>query len=61
MTLRGTIAASLSACSLIGLGLIAAGIVPWGVRAVALFTLLGFVWLFLLLMIFSSEIYKRGL
>jgi hypothetical protein len=51
MTVRGLVVGSLAWCSLVGLALIATGVVSWGVRAVALFTLLGLVWLFLLLLL----------
>lgn len=59
MTLRGVVAGSLAACSMIGLALIASGLVAWGVRAVALLTLLGFAWLFLLITLFSVDVYRR--
>ena len=59
VTVRGVVAGSLCWCSLIGLALIAAGVVSWGVRAVALFTLLGFAWLFLLIIIMGIEMHRR--
>src|SRR5215467_12061087 len=40
--MRAVVMGSLAASSIIGLALIAAGVVSWGVRAVALLTLLGF-------------------
>lgn len=54
-SLLGTLGLS----SLAGLGLIAAGVLPWGVRAVAGLTFLGLVWLFGLIAMFGVEFYKR--
>jgi hypothetical protein len=59
MTVRGVVAGTLSTCSLGGLALVAFGVVPWGVRAVALFTLLGFVWLFLLIALVGADAYAH--
>lgn len=59
MTVRGMVSGSLGRSAAIGLALVAAGIVPWGVRAVALFTLLGFAWLFLLIALLSVDVYRR--
>lgn len=42
------LASVLSIGSMGGLGLIALGILPWGARAIASFTLLGFAWIFIL-------------
>lgn len=59
MTVRGVVSGSLGLSAAIGLALVAGGIVPWGVRAVALFTLLGFAWLFLLIALLSADVYRR--
>lgn len=59
MSVRGVLVGSLGICAVIGLTLIATGLVPWGIRAVALCTLLGLVWLFLLFLSLGVEIYRR--
>ena len=53
------IIAALGGISAIGLGLIASGLVSWGVRALALLTLFGLGWLFLLFVRISVELHQR--
>jgi hypothetical protein len=59
MSTQRVVLGSLATCSVVGLTLIATGIVSWGVRAVALFTLLGFAWLFLLFVNVAVQLYER--
>ncbi len=50
---------TLAVLGLGGLALIAAGVLPWGIRAVALFTLLGFIWIFGLVMTLTVDLYQK--
>ena len=57
MRARDVVTGSLAITSLSGLALIATGIASWGIRAVAMFTLLGVIWVFLLIALLAMDVY----